>query len=296
MKVSVVIPSADRPHLAFRCALSCLKQDFWQNELEICLVLSKKLSYVSTLFQDLPPNLRLFFVDSENVSALRNYGARKSKGEIIYFLDDDCQLPSDDHIRKLYEAHIRLPEASGVGGGYLSIADASLWARAYNFVVNFWLVFYTRPSNQCSFLVGGNSSYKREVFHGGDSFSFNESLNFGGEESEFNSRLVNQGKVLWFDQRLSVFHASNPSFFDFIRKAWIQGKGKVHQTGIRTTNKRALTPLIKETSPFILAMIFFYWFIASTAHKYMAFKQLFSDASPLKLKQISSKSQEALLG
>lgn len=88
-KVSVIIPTHNRPELVGLAISSVLNQTY--NDLELIVVdvgLEKRADQIANGFND----SRLTYIKSDrelNGSAARNVGIKRAKGEFIAFLDDD---------------------------------------------------------------------------------------------------------------------------------------------------------------------------------------------------------------
>jgi glycosyltransferase involved in cell wall biosynthesis len=99
MKISVVIPTYNRPYLLGKCLLSLLSQDFPAKDYEIIVVTDGPdtatrqmvLQYTSQI--SLPAVYCLSLPEKKGPAAARNMGWRNARGELIVFTDDDC-IPS----------------------------------------------------------------------------------------------------------------------------------------------------------------------------------------------------------
>ncbi len=88
---------------------------------------------------DYPKNqYEIFVVESKNASKNRNQGAKKAKGEILAFIDDDCIINKDllknaDNLFKNY------PELSAAGGPQLTPEDDSFFGKSVGLVMQTFL-------------------------------------------------------------------------------------------------------------------------------------------------------------
>lgn len=107
-KISVVIPTYNRPHLLHRCLQKLVNQNFDKNEYEIIVVsdgpvetIEEKVSeyeesLVSVLFFSLP--------FKQGPAAARNAGWKFTKGILIAFTDDDC-LPDENWLKEIWNLY-----------------------------------------------------------------------------------------------------------------------------------------------------------------------------------------------
>jgi len=125
---------------------------------------------------------------NRSISAARNIGAKKSSGDIICFLDDDVILDKD-FIKQTLEVYNTCTDAKGVQGYIANTRLHSVFLNALNKVCLAFPRDFLEPNKcrafpfsypypltrviECEWLVGLNSSYKREIF---EKFEFDENL------------------------------------------------------------------------------------------------------------------------
>ncbi|MCF8059297.1 MAG: glycosyltransferase [Bacteriovoracaceae bacterium] len=185
-------------------------------------------------------------VKSANIA--RNLGVRKSRGEIIFFIDDDCTVDDPNYLENMVTYMMINPDVDGLGGGYSFDETYSQRRidRKYADISKFWLQESTFSSRgETHSLIGGNCCYRRCLFEQG--FSFDPLLAFGGTESSLNSQLTHWKKKLVYRPEFAVTHRFKLSHYQFIRKAYLQGKGKAHNF-IHNDLKRVSRPILKDNN------------------------------------------------
>jgi glycosyltransferase involved in cell wall biosynthesis len=167
-------------------------------------------------------------VSPRGANHARQRGAEVSRGEVILFLDDDCLPSGSDFLQSHVDLHEHHSELSGLGGPYVLAEPANHWGRTYHRLQKNWLDSNRQPGGDCVHLLGGNSSYKRQVF---ERHLLDVGLIFGGTEAEFQVRLFHQKMRLRLFDKLRVLHEGRESFADFVKKAFRQGLGAayIHQ-------------------------------------------------------------------
>ena len=226
MTLSIIIPTHRRFFQVQRLLSSVLEQDFPRSDLQVLLVSNlqdRKLTEMVSYWEEKFFDFRYMETGLKGVNKARNLGVRFARGDILYFLDDDCVLDKKDHLKSLISAH-RSP-AIGIGGGYKTSEVAFGKEEFYQDNTEQWIKRSSSPMGQSEQLIGGNSSYKREVFDRG--FYFDSTIVFGGSELGFNKSLRLQGWNLSYEDRLSVLHKLSLSWNSFIRKSFKQGLGSV---------------------------------------------------------------------
>ncbi len=109
VKVSIIIPTYQRPALLKRCLEALISQDFPVSEFEIIIVtdgLDDETNNMLTNWRmfDFFPNIYCYSLPfRKGPAAARNAGWRIAKGNLILFTDDDC-IPSVHWIKNYYNA------------------------------------------------------------------------------------------------------------------------------------------------------------------------------------------------
>jgi GT2 family glycosyltransferase len=207
LKVSVVIPTYNRPHDLSACFDSLLTQTILP--LEVAVVdngtemASKALvDEREKEFADRGIALRYVRNDRNSLTAARNVGSRLSSGDIVLFLDDDVILDRD-YIQEIIRVYEMNPNALGVQG-YMAHEEGR-GMRDFFHRLFFWYhlerdrcrvlpsVSATYPLSlgkviECQWLSGANQSYRRGIL---EEFQYDERLlkYAEGEDLEFSYRV-----------------------------------------------------------------------------------------------------------
>ncbi len=227
--------------------MSVLSQDTEGNfEYEIIAVLDKKDKESQSWLEDealLNKRLKVYRSDIPGVNSARNLGIKESKGEIIYFIDDDCILPEKSQLINLCEGFKSHPDASAIGGGYITENNArDIFRLSRNQSDNFYLEANVNPLGASNALLGGNAAYKKEAFskYG----FFDESIRFGAAETELNDRILKGAGKIYFVKGLSILHSTGKQGLGaYFIKSFLQGRGKAYSIakngspGIISNNK-----------------------------------------------------------
>lgn len=225
MTLSIIIPTHKRVHQASRLLQSIVEQNFPYEDLQVLLISNLKdkkwrsqVAHWESVFFD----FKYKEMGKLGVNKARNMGIRFAGGDILYFLDDDCLLPNKNHLQSLIEEHKKNPEVMGIGGAYKAIKTLHGLKKFYHEQSKQWIDSMALKSGATQ-LIGGNASYKREVFDRG--FYFDSSITFGGSEESFNQSLKEQGWTLLYSEKLWIFHIIQLNLFSLIKKSFQQGKG-----------------------------------------------------------------------
>lgn len=230
--ISVIIPTL-KPGENLRKTLEGLSLQNISKEIQVIVVGNLKLPspYLFNEFKGVFGDLKFFKTGEKGANVARNFGLRFSCGEKIYFLDDDCIIPRVNHLDDMAKKLDQLPpEIFALGGNYLLPPGTNKINQTYFHISNEWLrtSIYESEIGLSHNLVGGNTLYKREAFISG--INFDSLLDFGGTETTLNESIKRMGGKLVLNFSFPVVHNQNVGLYQFLRKAYKQGKGKAFNT------------------------------------------------------------------
>ncbi len=219
-------------------------------------------------FKERGVTLSFFKAPRSGMTSQRNDGLKKAKGELIFFIDDDCEV-SVEGLSGLAECIEQNPGCMGVG---LVVQDIPLGLEVQNSAPDWKDKFYSligyrrkrkvflsgsakgmsAPPGKAQWLSGGSMAFRREVF---DSIAFNEKLQTFTpyamlEDVEFSYRVFKKFKnPLIVAEKGMVIHRPN-------RKKRIDGTWQRAATFYY--NKYILMKITSEEYP-VLGTILFLW-------------------------------------
>lgn len=210
-RISVVVPTRDRPELLRRC--------------------------LATVEQQTVPVEVVVVEDSEGRGPAwaRNEGVRRAKGEVICFTDDDC-APAAGWAEGL-TAPILAGEVE-VTSGPVSMGEGATAAdRAWEAIVTYLQVRAAVPGTASpGFAVTANLAARRSLL---DRIPFDESFPAAaGEDRDWGERAMREGVVLRFVPSAPVIHQSGMSTRAFLRQQYRYGQGAARYRSARSDRRR----------------------------------------------------------
>jgi GT2 family glycosyltransferase len=207
--MSVVIITRDRPDHLRRCLDSLSAQAQPPEEV---IVVDSSSGTESELVASAFPGVRYlrFPGGRRGMPAARNAGVRLARGEVVAFLDDDCEA-SPRWLSGLAEAH-RDPGVDGVGGKVIDPVVTIGPARRFLTSGEPWAEpddGDPRPAD-VDFLQGGNMSFRRETLLAAGGFDPGYTGSNYREETDLCFRLRRQGRRLVYAPEAAVTHLRAP--------------------------------------------------------------------------------------
>jgi molybdenum cofactor biosynthesis enzyme MoaA/glycosyltransferase involved in cell wall biosynthesis len=240
MKISIVIPTYDRPNQLMQCIGSLQRQEFESLEAEIVVVddkADKKIQKMLQAFEQARFPVHYFSQQAKGPAAARNLGIKQAKADIIGFIDDDC-IACENWLSLMYQAHIKHRECVAVGGDTL-VGYESIAAQIGQFLSTCSIQTFIDSKLQTIFFPTCNVSIKKTLFK---TIAFNEKFPLpGGEDLEFFWQAYKQGYKMYWDKNIKVLHYRDKSMKSFIRQAYNYGRGNYYVQYIHKDH-----PLLKE--------------------------------------------------
>ncbi|MHA2336494.1 MAG: glycosyltransferase [Candidatus Hodarchaeales archaeon] len=171
----------------------------------------------------------------------RNKAVKKSKGEIIAFIDDDCVMERDwlkNGLKFFENDHVGV-----VGGPNLTPPTDSFLSHCFGYAMASFFgtgpmskrykkaVFMENSSERD--LILANMLCRREIFESG--IFFNEEL-FPNEENEFMNRVVKEDILLQYSPHFFVYHPRKKTLSELFKQFFGYGRGRAQQSIIQPSS------------------------------------------------------------
>jgi len=213
--VSLIVPVLNAGRYIEQCLDAIVNLDYPKGQLEIIVVDNGSVDSTVQLVKKFP--VQVLVKENCTVSALRNFGAKNAKGEILAFVDADCIVPK----YWLKEAvELLQQEKVGAAGSWYDLPPNP------SFIAKTWDVHMGNRRGKIGdidWLPSGSLVMHRQVFEVIN--GFNESL-ITDEDVNICERIRKAGYTVFAHPKLSVIHLGNPRGINdfFLKEIW-RGKG-----------------------------------------------------------------------
>ena len=210
MKVSLVIPALNEARYISKCLDCLVSQTLPRSEFEVLVVDNGSTDGTSEIVRQSAASellqLRIVSCPRGTISAVRNFGASCTSGEILAFLDADCLADSE-----WLSNAVRLAPLSGMWGAHYQVPSDATW------VGRTWFEYQAKVADGAvSFLPGGDLFMWRRDYEaiGG----FNETAETS-EDVDLADRVRRAGMPVMAMSPLAVVHLGTPrSILRFYRQ------------------------------------------------------------------------------
>lgn len=218
--VSVIIVTHNRKGRLKRCIESVLQNSMVSEELVIVddSDAGKDCQDLIVAFQKLYSDMDFIYIrifPKRGVSFSRNEGIKASSGDIVAFIDDDCDA-DPEWIERIQSSHKEHPSALAITGLVTPKYPTNYWNRVL-------FTFHDDKENKTrstDLLFGSNYSFKREVFSKFQIY-FNDELPYCSEDRYIAFQLTKRGLVMLYDPSIQVRHDFRTDAYS-VMKQWIR--------------------------------------------------------------------------
>lgn len=209
---SFIIPAFNEEKLIATCLDSLIELKSRPRDYEIILVdngstdrtveIAKKYRFIN-----------IKSLETGNVGAVRNFGAKHATGHFLVFLDADCTLDSNWINRTKY---LLSEDKNLIFGGGIKLPENANWVEKY------WLLENRGSPPLPRQLIGASICLTKSNFEFIGGFS---SELTAGEDSDFHLRALKSGFSVQISEYFSVTHLGNAkSICDFLKRQIWQGE------------------------------------------------------------------------
>jgi GT2 family glycosyltransferase len=235
---SIVIPTRRRPSELAACLDSLARLDYPRDRLEVVVVDDGGGTPLDDVVDGVRDRLDVVLLTQEQSgpAAARNTGARRARGELLAFIDDDC-LADPGWLRRLGERFAREPEL-GLGGRTVNALPRNPYATASQLVITVGYDLHNADPDDARFFASNNMAFPREAFLAAGGF---DETFVTAEDRELCARWRLLGRRLAYVDDAVALHASDLGPASFCRQFFRYGQGafRFRRHELRRTGRRA---------------------------------------------------------
>ena len=228
MRVSIIIPTYHRPERLAACLDSIEQLAYPLDSFEVIVV--DDGSPTPVLSAPRPYSLRIIRQENAGPAAARNRGVVEARGELLAFLDDDCQ-PQPDWLRAMEAAWE--PKAL-IGGSTFNACTDNRYAVFNQKLVDAVCGWFREHSSPLAFFTSNNLLVEAEEYRrmGGFSTAFTTAA----EDRDFAVRWREAGGHLIGAPEARIDHYHSQTFRSFLRMHFRYGRGAAVFHALRRTH------------------------------------------------------------
>jgi GT2 family glycosyltransferase len=216
MRVSVIVPNHNGGATLARCLTAALASR--HPRFEVIVVDDDSRDDSLEIARRFPCRL-IRLPRRGGAAAARNAGARRARGEILFFTDADCLLPPDALTRACENLAALGPNAA-LGGTYTPMpGDALFFSRFQSVFIHYG---ETKHAADPDYLATHALALRAETFH--RYHGFDDNVRPILEDVEFSHRLRRAGIRLVLDPALQVRHVFNFSLRRSLKNAFTKAR------------------------------------------------------------------------
>lgn len=221
MDVSLCVVTYNRPEDIKRLFLSLEAQHTIPDQ--IIIVDDSNNSQTRTIVRDIEPRLdtRVNYIhrdDGDGMTDARNVAIKHAGGDVVAFLDDDVELPSD-WVAKLVDSWTAHPDAWAIGGPAFVVDETKEyvwdiyrttenqnWLNEYGEYDGAQWAWQPPEPTETDHLIGANMSFRRDILEqlGGFNAIYRGSELY--EDTDIMARIRRRGGTIIYDPELAVDH------------------------------------------------------------------------------------------
>ena len=230
---SVVIPTYNRSGSLLKTLSSVVNQTLPTDNYEVLIIDDGSIDNTEEIVarykqQVASPEIRYFKIEHGGSAAAKNFGIKQARGEILFFTDDDCIVPSD-WLEKILDGYGRHPDVAGAGGWYAPPEDENRFFQKTAHLIN-TILFYSYCDEEkiigtlpVSIASVPNVSYKKSVLE--EIGGFDENISpLGSVELKYRAMVKFGKQILYVPSR--VVHYCPLTTWEYMRRFFRQGRCK----------------------------------------------------------------------
>ncbi len=242
---SIIIPSHSRPGQLAASLRSLARLNYPSDRFEVIITddgSSMPLEDVVLPYRGII-DIKLVKQAHTGPSTARNKGAAHAKGQLLAFLDDDCET-DPEWLQALAARFAGTPECM-VGGRTINALTDNSYSTASQVLLDYLYSYYNKDFNRSRFFTSNNLAVPAKRFH--EIGGFDETYpRAAAEDRELCDRWIQYGNRLIYAPEAIVYHSHYLTFRLFCKQHFHYGRGAFcfrQVRALRTKERIKVEPL-----------------------------------------------------
>lgn len=203
--------------------LTSIEKQTCQYHIEVLVIQNSRAVPKTVIDTNTSYNLDLRYLQSkQGANSARNLGIDSAVAEVLFFIDDDCELDGDSIVQAHIDYHMNTGSQNIFGGLYKTPVNSTFLQKVYHDIQMNWIFSNQRPDGSFGMLLGGHFSISKK---NAMKLRFDDQMQYGGTETEFFIRAIAAKINLALKVDLALIHHPHLSLLGFVQKAFRQGEG-----------------------------------------------------------------------
>jgi GT2 family glycosyltransferase len=220
-RISVIVPTHGRPGQLRLCVASLLAQRL-PDDVGFEVLIVDDGTEPPVALPEADPRVTLIRQPQAGPAAARNNGLGAARGQLVAFIDDDCEA-AGDWLAALWAAHQRAP-GCGYGGRVVNQLAGNVFSETSQLMLTFLRDYYTVAPGAGRFFTSNNLAFERDGLRAAGGFDASHTR-AAGEDRELCDRWVDTGGRIVFVNDAVVAHAHELTAARFWRQHFNYGRG-----------------------------------------------------------------------
>ena len=230
-RLSIVIPTYNRPEQLTECLLAIQRQEFTKDAFEVIVVDDGSRVSVKDRIGGMKElrETRWIRIPNSGPAAARNRGSCAARGDYLVFVDDDC-VPPPDWLANVAHCATLHPDCL-IGGRTLTRLVRNAYSTTSQVILEAAYRFYNAAPLSARFLASNNMAVRADLFArvGG----FDESFRIASEDREFCDRWLHENRRIVFCEEIVICHDHILTLQSFCRQHFNYGRGAFQYHSLR---------------------------------------------------------------
>jgi len=212
--ISVIIPAYNAEKTIASALEALLNQKYPRKKYEVIVVDDGSKDNTYKVAKEFP--VKVYKIKHKGPAYARNFGAKKAKGNIIFFTDADC-VPDKHWIKNMVEP-FKNPEIVGVSGTYRTLNSNKFAARFCGYEIEH-RHRSMKKQRFIDFIGTFSAGYRKNIFFKFKGFDerFKKAQ---GEDPELSFRISKAGLKMLFQPKAFVYHPHPDRLWKYLKQKY----------------------------------------------------------------------------